>query len=157
MLVVEHTEEDAMGLVLNRPSMVPVAEAAPEIAELVDPVELVHVGGPVTPEGIVVLAEFDEASEAALMIDDEVGIVHAEADVALVAAVTRRARAFAGHAGWAPGQLEAELADDGWIAERPAPGEILADEPERLWSAVLERKGGQFAVLARMPLDPSVN
>ena len=64
---------------------------------------------------------------------------------------------FAGHAGWAPGQLEAELEGEGWIVEPPAPEEILTADPDRLWSTVLTRKGGGYALMARMPLDPSLN
>jgi putative transcriptional regulator len=65
---------------------------------------------------------------------------------------------FAGHSGWAAGQLEAELEGEGWIVEEHPPiEELLTDEPETLWNRVLERKGGQYALLARMPVDPSVN
>ena len=70
---------------------------------------------------------------------------------------TRRARIFAGYAGWAPGQLEAELGDESWIVEPPLPDEIFSDDPERLWNAVLRRKGGRYTLLARMPEDLSVN
>ena len=157
VLVIEHGEEGAMGLVLNRPSLVPVAKAAPELEPVVDPVEPVHVGGPVAPQGLIVLAEFEQPSEAAIMVTGDVGLVGAEADHATVAAAIRRARVFAGHAGWAAGQLDAELEDDGWIVEPPTADEILTDEPKALWGAVLERKGGRYALLARMPLDPSVN
>ena len=157
VLVVDHGEDGAMGLVLNRPSLVPVAKAAPELEPLVDPVDPVHVGGPVAPEGIIVLAQFDDPSEAAVIVAGDLGLVGAGADHAVVAAATRRARVFAGHAGWAPGQLDAELEADGWIVEAPEPDDVLTDEPDALWATVLERKGGQYALLARMPLDPSVN
>ena len=157
VLVVEHTDEGAMGLVLNRRSLVPVAKAAPELSALVDPLEPVHVGGPVAPEGLIVLAEFEDPSKAALIVSGHFGLVGAEEDRGAVGGGTRRARVFAGHAGWAPGQLEAELDGDGWIVEHPEPDEILSEDPEALWGAVLERKGGQYALLARMPPDPSVN
>ncbi|MDP8943683.1 MAG: YqgE/AlgH family protein [Actinomycetota bacterium] len=157
VLVVEHGDEGAMGLVLNRRSLVPVAKAAPELAGLVDPLEPVHVGGPVAPDGLIVLAEFEDPSDAALIVSGDFGLVGAEEEHGAMTGVTRRARVFAGHAGWAPGQLDAELEADGWIVERPEPDEILSEEPESLWGAVLDRKGGQYALLARMPPDPSVN
>jgi putative transcriptional regulator len=158
VLMIEHAEEGAMGLVLNRPSMVAVAKASSELEPLVEPEDLVYVGGPVAPEGVMVLAEFDDPDEAATIVAGDLGLVRADADFATAAAATRRARVFAGHAGWAPEQLEAELEGEGWIVEEHPPvEELLTDEPETLWSRVLERKGGQYALLARMPVDPSVN
>jgi putative transcriptional regulator len=158
VLLVEHAEEGAMGLVLNRPSMVLAAKAAPDLDPLVAPEDLVYVGGPVAPDGIMVLAEFDDPDEAATILAGDIGLVRADADFAATAAATRRARVFAGHAGWAPGQLDAELEAEGWIVEESPPvEELITDEPETLWNRLLERKGGQYALLARMPVDPSVN
>jgi len=87
----------------------------------------------------------------------DVGFVSADADTEVLVEATRQARVFAGYAGWGPGQLEAEVEEDAWIVEAPVPGELFADDAAGLWSAVLERKGGRFALLARMPLDPSLN
>ncbi len=157
VLLLEHSEEGAMGLVLNRRSLVPVAKAAPELTAFVDPLEPVHVGGPVAPDGLIVLAEFEDPSDAGLIVSGDFGLVGAEEEHGAMAGATRRARVFAGHAGWAPGQLDAELEAGGWIVEQPQPEEILSDDPEILWGAVLDRKGGQYALLARMPPDPSVN
>ena len=67
----------------------------------------------------------------------------------------RRLRVYAGHAGWAPGQLEGELEQDAWVLER-----AHAQDPFRegdLWVEALRRKGGDYALLARMPADPSLN
>ena len=69
----------------------------------------------------------------------------------------RRARVFAGYAGWSAGQLEAELEEPSWIVEPALREDVFADEPEGLWSGVLRRKGGQFALLATMPPNPSMN
>ena len=71
--------------------------------------------------------------------------------------VVRRGRAYAGYSGWGEGQLEAELEIDSWIVEAPIPAELFPDDPETLWSDVLARKGGQYALIARMPADPSQN
>ena len=68
-----------------------------------------------------------------------------------------RVRVFAGYAGWGPGQLESELAESSWIVEPAVPEDVFADDPEALWSEVLRRKGGPYAVLSLMPPDPSLN
>ena len=68
LLVGEHGDEGAMGVILNRPSPVSVADAVPPLAELVDDAELVYVGGPVQPQAIVVLGEFRDPDEAAALV-----------------------------------------------------------------------------------------
>ncbi len=157
VLVVEHGEAGALGVVLNRPSGAEVTEAAPLLAELVEPEGRVHIGGPVEPTAVMVLAELEDPSEDAAMIFDGVGVLAADGDPALLAAETRRARVFAGYAGWGAGQLESELAEEAWIVEPAEPGDVFGQAQDELWGDVLRRKGGQFALLSRMPPDPSVN
>ncbi len=157
ILVTEHTDEAAMGLVLNRPTDVPVAEAVPPLAPLVDDDARLHVGGPVQPEAIVALAEFDDPDEAGAIVLDDVGFLPADADAALLAGATRRSRVFAGYSGWGPGQLESELSEPAWIVAEARPEDVFSPDADGLWSTVLRRKGGRFALLARMPADPSVN
>ena len=157
VLIADHGDEGAMGVVLNRRSEHTVDEAVPDLGELVDPDEHVHVGGPVQPTGVVVLAEFDDPSEAATTVLGDVGFVAAGSDVDGLPAITRRARVFAGLAGWGPGQLEAELERDDWIVETAEREDLFCADPDHLWSRVLERKGGSYALVARMPPDPSMN
>jgi putative transcriptional regulator len=157
VLVLEHGEEGALGVVLNRPSSAEVAEAAPALAGLVDEDARVHVGGPVEPSAVLVLTELAGPTEAAVVVFDGVGLLAGEGDPNDWAAVAGQARVFAGYAGWAPGQLETELAEEAWIVEAAEAGDVFAAAPEELWADVLRRKGGQFALLARMPPDPSVN
>jgi putative transcriptional regulator len=156
VLIVEHSEEGALGLVLNRPSETTVGEAVPQLVELVDPGEDVLVGGPVQPSAVIVLAEFEDPGEAALLAFDGVGILGADAAVPEVAGV-RAARAFAGHAGWGPGQLDEELERGDWILEPARRADAFAPDPRELWPSVLMRKGGAYALIARMPADPSMN
>ena len=70
---------------------------------------------------------------------------------------TRRAGAFAGHAGWAPGQLDSELERGDWILEPAQREDAFSESPDGLWESVLTAKGGSYALVARMPPDPSVN
>ena len=68
-----------------------------------------------------------------------------------------RVRVFAGYAGWGEGQLDDELAEEAWFTEPALPGDIFAGDTDGLWRRVLERKGGEFTLVARMPPDPSQN
>lgn len=157
VLIAEHDESGAMGVVLNRLTELAVGDAAPVLGDIVDRDALVYEGGPVQPTGVMILAQFHDPSSAAVPVFDDVGFVSAEADFEALAEGIRRARVFAGLAGWGPGQLESELERDDWILESALAGDVFSDEPDALWGAVLERKGGSFALLARMPLDPSLN
>ena len=157
LLITEHNDEGAMGVVLNRPATVTVGEAAPELEELVGPGEDVYVGGPVQPSSVIVLAEWEDLDDNAVPIFDGIGFVGAETDTAELSRSVSRARVFAGFAGWGPGQLETELERDDWIIEPALPDDVFCPDPEQLWSDVLERKGGEYALVARMPLDPSLN
>jgi putative transcriptional regulator len=158
VLITEHTEEGAMGLVLNRPSDAAVDDAVPDLAWIPDGDDTVYVGGPVAPTGVIVLAEWSDPAHAVVLVEEDLGFVPGDAeDTDTLAAAIRRARVYAGHAGWGPGQLEAELAEEAWIVEAPLREELFSDEPEGLWAAVLRRKGREFALLSTMPPDPSLN
>ena len=158
VLIAEHTEEGAMGLVLNRPADSTVSDAVPDLAWLTDDDARVYVGGPVAETAVIVLAEFERPEMAGALIDDDLGFIGTDADdpEALEGAI-RRARVYAGHAGWGPGQLEEELAEEAWIVEPPRREEVFTDAPEDLWAAVLRRKGRRYALLSTMPPDPSLN
>ena len=156
VLITEHTEEGAMGVVLNRPSDTEVDQVAPELASVIDG-EPIFIGGPVQPKALVVLAEFSDPDAAAWIVAADVGFVAADTVGDRLEEAVRRGRVYAGYSGWGAGQLEAELEEDAWIVEAPLPAELFPDDPDALWHDVLERKGGQFALIARMPEDPSLN
>lgn len=156
VLVGAHSEEGALGVVLNRSSESTVSEAVPELTAILDGDEPVHVGGPVQPSAIVVLADFEDVERAGALVLDSIGFLPAEVDPDELGEL-RRARVFAGYAGWAPGQLEDELAEGSWIVEPALADDVFTREPDALWSEVLRRKGGPYGVLALMPPDPSLN
>jgi len=155
ILVAEHSDEGALGVVLNRPAEATVGEVVPDLSPVVDEDEAVFEGGPVQPGGVMVLAEFADPAEAALPVDGDLGFVALEADMDEL--TTGRARAFAGHAGWGPGQLESELEEEAWFVAPFEHEDVFTEDPDELWSRALMRKGGAYALVARMPLDPSLN
>jgi putative transcriptional regulator len=157
VLIVEHSDEGAFGLVLNRPSETSVGDAVPELDELVDPDEPLYIGGPVQPSSVVVLGHFEDASDAALLAFDEVGVLGTGSSPQELSAGLRAGRAFVGHAGWGAGQLESELERGDWILETARLEDAFSPSPRELWASVLTRKGGSYALVARMPPDPSLN
>src|SRR5206468_1287902 len=109
ILVGEHNEEGALGVVLNRPAPVSVGEAAPALNELVHEGEPVFLGGPVQPESAVVLADVEHPDFAGLIVFGSIGFLMGQVPDAEGRDGIRRARVFAGYAGWGAGQLEAEM------------------------------------------------
>ena len=156
VLIVEHSEEGALGLVLNRPSETTVGEAVSELEQLLDSDDPLYVGGPVQPSALIVLAEFDQPDEAALIAFEDVGVLASGAQEDPELRV-RRGRAFVGHAGWGPGQLDDEVERGDWILEPARREDAFSGTPDGLWASVLTRKGGSYALVARMPEDPSMN
>ena len=116
----------------------------------------VHVGGPVQPSAVVVLADFVDSDAAESLVVESIGFLPAEVDPATIGELSR-ARVYVGYAGWGPGQLDAELEEGSWIVEPALPEDVFTDDPDGLWSGVLRRKGGPFGLLAAMPPDPSRN
>jgi len=156
VLVGERDEEGALGVVLNRPGPVTGAETVPPLAELVAPEERLFVGGPVQPQSAVVLADFEDPADSGLLVMGSIGFLLGDIEPSSLGAI-RRARVFAGYAGWGPGQLEHELEESAWIMELALPEDVFSEDPEGLWAAVVKRKGGRAALMATMPVDPSTN
>lgn len=150
VLVIEHNEEGAFGVVLNRGSETPV-EAASSLAAIEDPGSVVYVGGPVAPGSVVVLGEFEDIVASPKPVVGDLGVVDLDDGGAAIG----RARIYAGHAGWAAGQLEEELEEDAWLIEDAEPGHVFYEGD--LWADLLRSRGGHWALIATMPEDHSLN
>jgi putative transcriptional regulator len=156
VLVGEHSDDGALGVVLNRALNVTVEKIFPPLSALVPPGDALFQGGPVQTASAVLLAEVTQPELLDLPVFDSVGFLVGEVSADIRANIVR-ARVFAGYAGWGPGQLEAEMAVDSWILEPARVDDVFTDAPDRLWSRVLERKGPEYRKLSRMPYDRSMN
>jgi putative transcriptional regulator len=151
VLVLDHTPDGAMGVVLNRESETSVAEALPALADLPGADGPVRLGGPVSPESVVALGDFADPAEAGTHVVGPLGTLDPESDNSSL----RRLRVYAGYAGWAAGQLDGELEQGAWIVQDAHPDDPFRDGD--IWSEALRRKGGGYRLLATMPADPSLN
>lgn len=156
VLVGHHDEEGAVGVVLNREADVLVEEAVPALASLVPQGERLFIGGPVQPRAAVVLADLEHPDRVEVVALGSIGFLPEEVDPDALGPL-RRARVFAGYAGWGAGQLEAELEEGAWIVEPARETDVFAEDADSLWGEVLRRKGPGFALMASMPFDPSLN
>ncbi|MDQ2699788.1 MAG: YqgE/AlgH family protein [Actinomycetota bacterium] len=150
VLIVEHTEQGAFGVVLNRRADADVTELVPDLGPLVDRGAPLWVGGPVGPDSIVVLGEFENSGVSAGAVTDRIGVVDPDGDNEII-----RARVFVGHAGWGAGQLDEEIERESWIVADLDPEDVFAEGD--LWAEVVARHGKDYALLATMPDDPTMN
>src|SRR5690606_21389836 len=165
VLLVEHDAEGGtLGVVLNRPTEIPVDRVLPPWAELATGPAVVFQGGPVALENALALARLPGEDEPlgwrALNGGAEVarvGLVDLEAPPGLLAAELLQLRAFAGYAGWSPGQLRAEIEDGSWYLVPAEAGDVFAADPDRRWRDVLRGKGGYLAFVSTFPDDPTLN
>lgn len=156
VLIAEHGGDGALGLILNRPAGISVETAVPSLATLVEAGSPLFLGGPVATDTVLALAEFEGEVPTGRPVLGSIAFAAVVEAPDLLAGI-RRARVFAGYAGWGPGQLEAELGESAWIVEPARPDDVFTAEPLRLWSSVLRRKGGEYAMLSLMPHDTSSN
>lgn len=156
VLIASHDEEGAVGVILNRPTDLLVAEAVAPLTELTGPQEKLFEGGPVQKHQPVLVAELKDAARADLPVFGNVGILTGDVDDTLRPSILR-ARVYAGYSGWGGGQLEAELEADAWIIEPARSEDVFTAQPGALWRKILERKGGEYRRIAMVPKDPRVN
>jgi putative transcriptional regulator len=158
VLLLEHGGGGAVGVVLNRPSETRVAEALPGWELLAAEPTTVFVGGPVSEDAAIALgaARVADPGSGFMPVLGEVGTIDLHRDPDDVYADVTAVRIFAGYAGWGPGQLEEELANNAWVV-LPGLADDVMGPPEDLWRRVLKRQGGTMAWLANAPTDPSVN
>jgi putative transcriptional regulator len=165
VLIVEHEEEGGtLGVVLNRPTEVPVDQILPPWSELVTGPSVVFQGGPVALDSALALAHIPGTDEPlgwrALNGSPavaRVGLVDLDIPPEILAPEVIRFRVFAGYAGWGTGQLRSEIEEGAWYVLPAESGDVFAEDPDGLWPAVLRRQGGELAFVATFPEDPSLN
>lgn len=162
VLLLEHGDGGALGLVLNRPSDVGVGEVLsgrpsdPVEAErlaawepLVSAPTVVFVGGPVQAgQAMIGLGR----TAAASGVVDGVDILDLGAGP--IGGSWSEVRLYTGYAGWGPGQLESELDAGGWFLVDGGDEDVFAADPAELWRGVLRRQGGIFRTI---PDEPGLN
>lgn len=161
VFVLEHHDEGAIGVVINRPSYEALDEPLDRWIELQSTPSSVFSGGPVEESALIALAETSAPlAEEADYLSPIVGTIASAdltADPALVAGEVTGVRVFRGYAGWGPGQLEGEIEAGAWLVLDSEPGDVFSPDPGELWRTVLRRQPGRLAWLADAPDDLGSN
>lgn len=160
VFVIDHRDDGTTGVVLNRPSEVPVHSVLPQWGGLMRGSSLVFVGGPVSRDSALAIAQVTPGAEPGgwRPVIGTIGLADLDSDPVLLDAELTDLRVFAGYAGWDAGQLADEIAEGAWIVAPGMAGDVFWTPADRdLWSAVLRRTGGQAALLSTYPDDPRLN
>lgn len=160
VLLLQHDDEDgAMGIVINRPSGLPLDDELGPWGELATPPEEVFIGGPVQQEVAIALGWLgpgEQPADGVQPILDELGVVDLRRDPDELPTLVA-IRVFAGYAGWAAGQLEDEIAEGAWFTLEADPWDPATRDPDNLWRDVFRRQSDSLRMLATFPDDPSLN
>lgn len=159
VLLLEHDQDGALGVILNRPSTTPVGEVLPPWQDLVSDPPVVFAGGPVDTTAAICLGSTRPGAVNAAVqpLTPTLGVVDLDSDPALLAADVAYVRVFAGYAGWGAAQLDAEIDAGGWFVVECLPPDPFTAAPLTLWRSVLRRQGGRLALASTFPGDPSHN
>jgi putative transcriptional regulator len=158
VLICQHDEDGALGLVLNRPSGQSVGEML--LADLPEPLrELpLFLGGPVQPGALSFLHSDSYLPDANVLPNLALGhSLDTLVEIGESFSGTRKLRLFAGYAGWSAGQLEEELRRESWLTHPASLDLVFDSDPERLWKDILGQKGWEQRLLAEAPEDISWN
>ncbi len=160
VLLLDYDENGALGVVLNRPSPVPVRAVLPDWSGVVDDPDVLFHGGPVSTDSALAVATLPASDGDPIgwrRLFDHTGILDLDAPTELVAPAVSGMRVFAGYAGWDREQLDAEIEEGSWYVVPFEPTDLLTDDPGGLWTVVLRRQPGELAWVSTRPADPSMN
>ncbi|WP_205705958.1 YqgE/AlgH family protein [Kineococcus indalonis] len=165
VLVLNHDEDGALGVVVNRPLEVDVDAVLPGWQPFATAPGKLFQGGPVALDSALGLVAVpgdrpDPRGVRRVFASvglGSVGLVDLDTPPEAVVDELAGLRIFAGYAGWGAGQLEAEIAEDSWFVLPAEARDAFSDDPERLWADVLRRQGGDLALVASFPADVTMN
>ncbi len=157
VLLLQHDDDGALGVVLNRPSQLAVAQVLPGWAAEVTGDPVLHQGGPVGLDGALAVALAPAAPAGFKPVAAGLGILDLDTPPEEVAQALLAMRVFAGYSGWGSGQLEGELGEGAWYVVDARVDDVFTDDPDGLWRAVLRRQGGDLGMVSTWTPDPELN
>jgi putative transcriptional regulator len=160
VLLLDVNEEGALGVVLNRPSQILVADVLEAWRDVVAEPEVLFRGGPVGTDGALAVARLRDPQDAPVgwrPVAGLLGMVDLDAPPELVNGSLSAMRVFAGYAGWGAGQLDGEVEEGSWYVVSSEAGDAFRGDPSRLRRDVMRRQPGMLAWHVNRPVDPDLN
>jgi putative transcriptional regulator len=160
VLMLDHSDEGGLGVVVNRPLEVDVSAVLPGWQPYATAPGRLFQGGPVALDsalGVVAVPGGAVEPSGVRRIVGSLGVVDLDASPQVVVSSVAGLRIFAGYAGWSGGQLESEIGEGAWYVVDAESRDPFSDSPEHLWRQVLRRQRGELALVSTYPDDPSQN
>ena len=160
ILLLDADDDGALGVVVNRPSGVPVESVLPDWHDQVADPSVLFQGGPVSTEGALAVAWLRAQADEPVgyrAISEDLGLVDLDTPVELISGSLIALRIFAGYAGWSAGQLEGEIARGDWYVVGCQATDVFREDSSALWRDVLRRQPGELAWHSTRPVDPDLN
>jgi putative transcriptional regulator len=145
VLIVAHGEDGALGVVLNRPTRMRLSALLPDVEGLDDSQEPVFIGGPVAIERVTLLLRAASPPVDSLQVFGDVffsGSIAALEQALSEEPSVSGMQAYAGHAGWGPGQLEGEVRRGDWYLVKADAAMVFSDAPEEIWHQLIDVQSG---------------
>lgn len=161
VLLCEHGEGGSWGLVVNRRTALTFGELLDDLPFPASAEGPVFWGGPVEPSRMQVLHRLRREIPDVLEVESNLRL-GIDADTFREVVAQRllpgeALQAYVGHAGWGPGQLDAELEGHSWIICTADDAIVFDTNPEEIWDRVMRSLGPAYARLTEVPPDPRVN
>lgn len=159
ILLLSHDDDGALGVIVNRPTELPVGNLLPDWTEFASEPGVVFQGGPVSPDSALGLVRVGEPNEplGVRRVTDQVGVVDLDTPTEVVGPAVTGMRVFAGYSGWAADQLEGEVEEGSWYVVDAEPSDAFRKDAQDLWRTVLRRQKGELALMSSFPADPTMN
>ncbi|GAB2451965.1 YqgE/AlgH family protein [Nocardioides hungaricus] len=160
VLLLDVDHQGALGVVLNRPSGIPVSDVLRDWGEVVAEPEVLFRGGPVSTEGALAVATLraeDDVPVGFRAVEGRLGLLDLDTPVELLEGSLEGVRIFAGYAGWGAEQLVGEIAEGSWYVVPAQLPDVFRVDPRDLWRDVLRRQPGDLAWHSTRSLDPDLN
>ncbi len=160
ILVLDADDSGTLGVVLNRPSGLPVADVLDAWQDVVSGPEVLFQGGPVMTEGALAVALLTASADSPVgfrEVTGQLGLIDLDTPVELLGDSLDSLRIFAGYAGWGAGQLDGEIETGSWYVVPATADDVFREDPSDLWRDVLRRQPGELAWHSTRPSDPELN
>ena len=158
ILLLDYNENGALGVIINRPTEISLADLLPGVKALHKRKEVVHIGGPVARHMVMILTQTPKPPQDAQKVFADIYLISQQSELERVLQAggkRTQVRAYVGYAGWAAGQLDMEVARGGWLIV-PAEAALIFDKaPAHVWPELIRRGEAQWTL--NPALDSSIS
>lgn len=160
VLLLDVNDEGALGVVLNRPSPILVADVLEPWRDVVAEPEVLFRGGPVSTDGAIAVARLSDPADVPVgwrEVWGHLGVVDLDTPTELINGSIAGMRVFAGYAGWGAQQLREEIGEGSWYVVPAEEADAFRGDTTGMWRDVLRRQPGMMAWHSTRPADPDLN